>query len=191
MIDVFEVLDSGLLYCSVCTNITDKKRIEELTNVEVLSPSGNSWKLCSDVVFNGEETIKKALSLDEFKINPSMLCSLILYTHKHYTLQCFDSKHSYFKSPDPKELYKYTPRVVVQATPVEVKETIKHTPLERSELNGVSFLDVTKRGDLNLKIDSLVSSKDEVRERRRALRKIGKQVKVIGKNDVYAVYVVL
>ena len=191
MIDTFEVLDSGLMYCSVCTNITDRKRIEELVNAEVLQTLDKPWKLCSEVVLNDEVSIKKSLNMSDFSVAPPMLCTLIPYTHKHYTLQCYGGEHQYSKLPEPKTFYKYTPRVVVQEAPVVVKEKERHTPLERRELNGVSFLETTNRGKTNLKLDSLFSSKDEFIQRRRALRKIDKKVKVIVKDKVFAVYIVL
>jgi len=191
MTEIFEVLDSGLLYCSVCTNITDKKRIEELTNNAVLQPFDKPWKLCSDVIFNGEEAIRKSIDQAEFKITPPMLCPLIPYTHKHYTLQSFDSKHTYFKSPDTKKLYKYTPRVVVQEAPPETKESTKRVPLDRRGHKGVSFLEVTKRGKLNLKLDSIVETKDEVRQRRKVLKKINKKIKIVGKEGIFGIYIIL
>ena len=191
MIDTFEVLDTGLLYCSVCTNITDKKRIEELTNSSVLQPFEKPWKLCSDVTFNDEDAIRKSMSQAEFKITPPMLCTLIPYTHKHYTLQSFDNKHTYFKSPDLKKIYKHTPRVVVQEAPLETKESTKRVPLDRRGYKGISFLEVTKRGNINLKLDSIVATKDEVRQRRKALKKIDKKIKIVGKEGVFGIYIIL
>lgn len=191
MIDIFEVLDTGLMYCSVCTNITDKKRIEELTNNAVLQPFEKPWKLCSDVIFNNEESIRKSMSQAEFKISPPMLCLLIPYTHKHYTLQSFDIKHTYFKSPDIKKLYKYTPRIVVQEAPIDTKESNKRVPLDRRGFKGVSFLEVTKRGKLNLKLDSIVETKDAVKQRRKVLKKIDKKIKIVGKEGVFGIYIIL
>lgn len=184
MTEIFEVFVSGLLYCSVCTNITDKNRIEELTNEALLQPFEKKWKVCSDVVYNGEEAVLKSMKQNMFLPTPNLLCDLILQTHKHYILQCYDDKNHYNKSPEPKRLVKYKPIVVTQTDDrKEEKEPARKAPLDRREApNGEKFLEVTKRGKKILKLDSIVSTKDEIKQRRKSLRVIGKKIVVVKKN---------
>lgn len=194
LIEIFEVFVSGLMYCSVCTNITDKTRIEELTNEALLQTFGKKWKVCSDIVINGEEAVLKSMRQNMYLPTPPLLCDLILQTHKHYTLQCYDDKNTYKKSPEPKRLVKYNPVVVTQTDDrKEEKEPVRKAPLDRREApNGEKFLEVTKRGKKILKLDSIVSTKDEIKQRRKTLRAIGKKIVIVKKNkpdSSFGVYV--
>jgi hypothetical protein len=113
MIEKIDVLDKGLLYCSVCTNIKNREQIEKAVNdmPNLIGEFGKKWKICSDSIHNDEETIKTYLRQDINKPKPSMICDLIPYTHKHFFLQCYSDSRGYSKSPEPKRIVKYIPKI--------------------------------------------------------------------------------
>jgi hypothetical protein len=190
MTDKLEVLGVGMLYCIVCTDTEDKKQIEEQTNIKVPKPFDRQWKVCSDLIMNGPEAISKAMKLDEFTPPPPMLCDLILHTHKHYILESYGADHIYKKSKINK-VYKYTPKTIPKTVVPEAKKKKKRIPLRRRIINGVSFLENKKCGNTKLKLDTVLISKDEAKQRRKILKKQGNTVKIVTKKGISGLYIVL
>ena len=73
--DELTVYKNALHYCSVCTNVSDCKRIEELTNLK--NPTGikSQWRISENKNFASG------------KPNP-FPCENKPETHKHYLMAC-------------------------------------------------------------------------------------------------------
>jgi hypothetical protein len=69
-----EIYSNGLVHCSVCTNVIDRKRIEELVNLKNPTGIASQWKISNDNFKNGNS-------------NPCP-CENKPKTHKHYLMEC-------------------------------------------------------------------------------------------------------
>jgi len=74
-----EIYANGFIYCSVCTNIESRERIEELVNLKNPTGISSRWKISKDKFF-AERRGKKGP-------NPSP-CEQKPKTHKHYLMEC-------------------------------------------------------------------------------------------------------
>jgi len=70
-----EVYANGIVHCSICTNVEDRIRIEELVNQK--NPTGiqSKWKISEAKTFRSGDP------------NPC-LCEKKPKTHKHYLMVC-------------------------------------------------------------------------------------------------------
>ena len=71
-----EVYSNGIVHCSVCTNIKDKKRIELLVNQKNPTGTHGFWHI---------DTERKTFA--DKNPNPC-LCEKKSKTHKHYLMVC-------------------------------------------------------------------------------------------------------
>ena len=69
------VYGNGLVECSVCTNVTDEKRIVELVNMKNPTGLSHGWIISKDPKFLSGES------------NPCP-CNQNPKTHKHYLMMC-------------------------------------------------------------------------------------------------------
>lgn len=69
------VYKNGLCYCSVCTNIQSRERIESLTNLKNPTGISSRWVISKDETFRSGEP------------NPCP-CETNPETHKHYLMEC-------------------------------------------------------------------------------------------------------
>lgn len=70
-----EVYSNGIVHCSVCTNIRQRDRIENLVNIMNPTGTSNRWTISNEPTFSGGEP------------NPCP-CENKPKTHKHYLMVC-------------------------------------------------------------------------------------------------------
>ena len=182
MIEKLDILNMGSLYCSVCTNIKDRKQIEKIVNdmPNIVGELEKKWKICSDSIHNDEETIKTYMKQDINKPQPSMICDSIPYTHKHYILQCYSNDHGFSKSPEPKRIVKYIPKPILKPEIETKKSTVIDTkPIPEvkliQEVNKKEIISKSKtKSDVERKAEKPKSKPNKIENQIRSLDKDGK-----------------
>lgn len=69
------IYSNGVVHCSVCTNVKDKKRVEELVNQKNPTGISSHWKISENKTFATGES------------NPCR-CDTKPETHVHYLMEC-------------------------------------------------------------------------------------------------------
>lgn len=78
MIEELEIYGEGLFRCSVCTNIQDLDRIEELVNIKRPTGVDRPWKIIFEPFAKGNPLTEKS----------GCPCEKHPQTHKHYLMEC-------------------------------------------------------------------------------------------------------